>query len=72
MPSPGAFSVEAKLSLDQVNGLVNYWWRKSPAYMGPPVDVLLHALLSLRDLPPEQKAAWAAIFEHSAVGLFRG
>ena len=51
-------------SLDSLNILVNYWWRKSPAYMGPPADVLLHALLSLRDLPPEQKKAWARIFEH--------
>ena len=44
--------------------LVNYWWRKSPAYMGPPIDVLYHALLSLRDLPTEQKKAWSGIFEH--------
>lgn len=51
-------------SLDGLNVLVNYWWRKSPAYMGPPIDVLHHALLSLRDLPPEQKKAWAGIFEH--------
>jgi hypothetical protein len=55
-------------SLDDFNILVNYWWRKSPAYMGPPVDVLLHALLSLRDLPREQKEAWAAIFEHYVFG----
>jgi len=51
-------------SMDTLNVLVNYWWRKSPAYMGPPVDVLYHALLSLRDLPPAQKQAWAGIFEH--------
>ncbi|NCF20388.1 MAG: cupin-like domain-containing protein [Haliea sp.] len=51
-------------SLDNLNILLNYWWRKSPGYMGPPVDVLLHALLSLRDLPPEQKKAWAGIFDH--------
>ena len=51
-------------SLGSFNILLNYWWRKSPAYMGPPVDVLLHALLSLRELPPEQKKAWAGIFEH--------
>ena len=55
-------------SLASLNVLVNYWWRKSPAYMGPPVDVLLHALLSLRDLPPEQKKAWAGIFEHYIFG----
>lgn len=51
-------------SLDSINVLVNYWWRKSPAYMGPPIDVLLHALLSLRDLPAEQKKAWENIFAH--------
>jgi hypothetical protein len=51
-------------SLDSLNVLVNYWWRKSPAYMGPPVDVLYHALLSIRDLPAEQKQAWAGIFQH--------
>ena len=51
-------------SLGNFNILLNYWWRKSPAYMGPPVEVLLHALLSLRELPAEQKKAWAGIFEH--------
>jgi hypothetical protein len=51
-------------SLDSLNILVNYWWRKSPGYMGPPVDVLLHALLSLRDLPPAQKKAWENIFDY--------
>ncbi len=61
IPSMWWHHVEA---LDNLNILVNYWWRKSPAYMGPPIDVLLHALLSLRDLPPEQKKAWAGIFEH--------
>ena len=55
-------------SLDRLNVLVNYWWRKSPAYMGPPIDVLYHALLSLRDLPPAQKKAWSGIFEHYIFG----
>ena len=50
-------------SLDNLNILVNYWWRKSPDYMGPPIDVLHHALLSLRHLPPEQKKAWQGIFD---------
>jgi hypothetical protein len=51
-------------SLDSLNVLVNYWWRKSPAYMGPPVDVLQHALLSIRGLPPAQKRAWQSIFDY--------
>ena len=51
-------------SLDSLNVLVNYWWRKSPDYMGPPIEVLNHALLSLRGLPPEQKKAWQGILDH--------
>ena len=51
-------------SFGSMNVLLNYWWRKSPAYMGTPADVLHHALLSIRDLPAEQKRAWAGIFEH--------
>ena len=47
-----------------VNGLVNYWWRDTPAYMGTPTDVLHHALLSLKSLPMPQKQAWQALFEH--------
>lgn len=51
-------------SLSSFNVLVNYWWRQSPAYMGPPVNVLQHALLAIRDLPPEQKKIWKNIFDH--------
>lgn len=50
-------------SLDSFNVLVNYWWRKSPAWMGPPVDVLMHALLTIRDLPEAQRRAWKGIFD---------
>jgi hypothetical protein len=51
-------------SLSPFNVLVNYWWRRSPAYMGPPVNALNHAILAVRDLPPEQKAAWKRLFDH--------
>jgi hypothetical protein len=51
-------------SLDSLNVLVNYWWRESPDYMGRPIDALYHALLSLRDLPAEQKNAWRVFFDH--------
>ena len=50
--------------LESFNALVNYWWRKSPAYMSTPADTLAHALLTIRDLPKEQKQAWQGIFEH--------
>lgn len=51
-------------SLDKLNVLINYWWREAPAFMGPPINVLHHALLTLRDLPPEQRQAWKNIFNH--------
>jgi Cupin-like domain len=51
-------------ALDDFNVLVNYWWRSSPAYMGPPLSVLQHALLGLRDLPENQRKQWQAVFEH--------
>ena len=50
--------------LDSFNVLMNYWWRQSPAYMPPPVDALNHAMLAIRDLPPEQKRVWQGIFNH--------
>lgn len=51
-------------SLADYNILVNYWWRSTPAYLGNPVNVLQHALLSIRGLPPEQRKAWQALFNH--------
>lgn len=50
--------------LDGLNMLVNYWWRTTPRYMGAPLSVLKHALLGLRDLPPEQRKAWQHIFDY--------
>jgi len=46
------------------NVLVNYWWRTVPSYFGAPQDALSHAMLAVRDLPPAQKAAWRAMFDH--------
>lgn len=61
IPSMWWHHVEA---LDSFNVLINYWWRQSPAYMGPPIDVLMHALLTIRDLPEAQREAWYGIFKH--------
>jgi Cupin-like domain len=51
-------------SLGPFNVLINYWWRSVPAVMGTPMDVLIHALLSIKGLPVEQKQAWRGILEH--------
>lgn len=51
-------------SLDSLNVLVNYWWRQSPAYMDSPMNALMLAIMSVRDLPPEQRKAWQNLFRH--------
>ncbi|MEH3159230.1 MAG: cupin-like domain-containing protein [Sphingomonas taxi] len=50
--------------LADFNVLVNYWWREAPRWMGQPQDALHHALLSIRDLPADQKAYWRSLFDH--------
>lgn len=46
------------------NVLVNYWWRDVPAFLGKPELALFHAILSIRDLPPADKARWQDLFDH--------
>lgn len=56
------------LGLERFNILVNHWWRSARSYMGPPADVLLHALLNLRDLPESQREAWRGLFDYYIFG----
>ena len=49
---------------EAINVLVNYWWSETPSVMGSPVDAFNHALLSIKSLPPQQKAAWRKFFDH--------
>jgi hypothetical protein len=53
-------------SFDVVNILVNYWWQQAsaPAERISPTKAMLHALLSIRHLPPAHRAGWAEVFSH--------
>lgn len=51
-------------ALDAFNVLVNYWWRQSPRWMDTPMNALLHAIMSVRDLPPAQREIWREAFRH--------
>jgi len=64
-PSMWWHEVEAK---DSFNVMINYWWINSPAYMGNPLDVLMHAMLSLRDRPESEKNAWRELFDYYIFG----
>lgn len=51
-------------SLSAFNILVNYWWTTSPDYLGAPSAALMHAMLSLKDLPEHQKLVWQKLFNY--------
>jgi Cupin-like domain len=58
-------------SLEPFNVLVNYWWHESQgdgALADSAFDALLHAILSIRDLPPATRHAWGALFEEYVFG----
>ncbi len=65
LPSMWWHQVEAR---NPFNVLVNYWWSNSAKHMGPAMNVLYHALLSLRDKPEHEKLAWKHIFDYYIFG----
>jgi hypothetical protein len=55
---------------DEFNVLVNYWWNDADPELGSPFDAMLHALLSLRDLPPRQRDAWRTMLDLYVFGRY--
>ena len=55
-------------ALSDFNAMVNYWWNTSPAWIDTPQNTMLHAILSLRDRPDQEKRAWKALFEYYVFG----
>ncbi|CAN5304622.1 cupin-like domain-containing protein [soil metagenome] len=51
-------------SLDDFGAMVNLWWRDGPEYMATPLLTLFHALLTIRDLPKDERMRWRAFFDH--------
>jgi len=60
-PSMWWHEVEA---FDRFNAMVNFWWMAAEPYLGNPMDVLTHAMMSLRDRPIKEKEAWKALFNY--------
>jgi hypothetical protein len=53
-------------SLKRINALVNYWWKSIPANGYAPqtaLGCLMHCILTLKSLPPAEKAAWKGLLD---------
>lgn len=61
IPSLWWHQVEA---LEPFNLLLNYWWRRGPAWADSPMQALWLALATVRDLPAAERQAWRALFDH--------
>jgi hypothetical protein len=62
-------------SLESFNVLVNYWWHDTAgdgALADSAFEALLHAILSIRALPPATRRAWGAFFEQYVFGETTG
>ena len=51
-------------ALADFNVLMNYWWNAVPNHVDTPWTTVLHALLSLRQRPASEKAAWMEVFKY--------
>lgn len=51
-------------SLDPINMLVNYWWNDAQSGDPAAFECLIHAILTVRSMPPERRAMWRTIFDH--------
>ncbi len=52
------------LSPSDFGAQINFWWIDGDANRLGPTNTLLHALLTLRDLPLHERRAWRVLFDH--------
>ncbi|MCT2529636.1 cupin-like domain-containing protein [SAR92 clade bacterium H921] len=64
-PSMWWHQVEA---LSPFNIMINFWWLDAPAHMGNPMDIVMHAMMGLRDRPQAEKQAWREVFDYYVFG----
>lgn len=56
-------------ALAPVNVLVNYWWDLTDrSWQGAPFKTLMHAIMSIRDLPEREREIWRTWFDHYVFG----
>jgi hypothetical protein len=48
----------------EVGAMINYWWRDGNARMMTPQLSLMHALMTIQELPERERDAWRVMFDH--------
>jgi hypothetical protein len=58
----------AVASLDELGAMINFWWRDAEPPLLTPLNALYHAVITMKNLPPNELAAWRALFDHYIFG----
>jgi hypothetical protein len=58
----------AVASLDELGAMINFWWRDAEPPLLTPLNALYHAVITMKNLPPKELAAWRALFDHYIFG----
>jgi len=56
------------LSLEDFRSLINFWWRDAEPPLLTPLNALYYAVITMRDLPPNELEAWRNMFNHHIFG----
>ena len=54
----------AVASLDELGAMINFWWRDAEPPLLTPLNALYHAVITMKNLPPNELAAWRTLFDH--------
>jgi hypothetical protein len=58
----------AVASLDEFGAMINFWWRDAEPPLLTPLNALYHAVITMKNLPPNELAAWRVLFDHYIFG----
>jgi hypothetical protein len=55
-------------SLDELGAMINFWWRDAEPPLLTPLNALYHAVITMKNLPQNEMAAWRVLFDHYIFG----
>ena len=44
--------------------MTNFWWRDAEPPLLTPLNALYHAVITMKNLPPDELARWRVLFNH--------